>query len=138
MGKAFKKGSRVEIVSGENGVGVCGEIFWMGESRYGEGQRFGMRGDDGETYWVDEAEVELTSKAPPAADSGPTFNKGDRVSFRNNGQQGTGTVFWIGQSRTGPGQRLGIRDDDGEGNDAVWIDARFARPLDAAGFSKAS
>ena len=128
----IKKGSRIEITGGDNGVGTCGEVFWIGASRYSDGERYGVRGDDGDTYWVDDSEVQATNKPPPVEAAGPTFRKGDRVFFNNGGRRGTGTVFWIGQSRTGPGQRLGVRDDnpDDPDNDAVWIDARFAQPED--------
>ena len=132
MAKAkFQKGARVEIVDGRSGVGVSGEIFWKGESRYTDGERLGVRGDDGETYWVDDSEVQAATGEAPKQDAGPTFDKGDRVSFRDRGRDGTGTVFWIGQSRQGPGQRLGVRDDDAEGEDnAVWLDARLCKPSD--------
>lgn len=63
---------------------------------------------------------------------GPTFERGDRVKFRVQGQEGTGTgtVFWTGQNRHGPGQRLGVNPDGADGrDDALWLDARAARPL---------
>lgn len=119
------KGTRVRIISGRQGQGATGTVFWTGPSRYGEGLRLGVRGDDGATWWVDEGNVEETTAGPPPVDPGPTFEKGDRVAFEVAGRQGTGSVFWIGESRHGPGQRLGIHDDDGE--EAVWLDARFAR-----------
>jgi hypothetical protein len=122
----YDKGARVQIKPGNNGAGVCGEVFWKGPKKWGDGERLGLRGDDGETYWIDDDCVEATDKAA-APDPGQTFSKGDRVTFKNRGQTGQGTVFWIGESRNGPGQRLGINDDAGE--EAVWLDARFARPL---------
>lgn len=118
------KGTRVKIVKG-NGKDQTGTVFWTGPDRYRSGLRLGISGDDGETYWVSEEDVEKTDSTPPPA---PTFDKGDRVRFRNRGQEGTGTVFWIGDSRSGPGQRLGIRDDSNP-DDAVWLDGRFAHPL---------
>lgn len=123
----FNKGDRVQIKPGNNGGGVCGEVFWKGAKKWGDGERLGVRGDDGETYWIDDEYVEATDKTSPPPDPGDTFNKGDRVKFKNRGREGRGTVFWIGESRNGPGQRLGIDDDDGE--DAVWLDARFAKAL---------
>lgn len=120
------KGTRVRITSGK-GRGVSGNIFWKGANKWGPGDRYGVRGDDGETYWVAESDVEPDgSKAPPPP-TGPTFDKGDRVRFKNRGEEGTGTVFWVGKSRNGPGQRLGINDDHGE--DAVWLDAHRCEPL---------
>lgn len=125
------KGARVRITGGRNGVGVAGEIFWKGPNKWGKGDRFGIRGDDGETYWVSESDVEASEGPAPEPEPGPTFSKGDRVAFRAGGREGTGSVFWIGENKRGPGQRLGIRDDAPEGeDDAVWIDARFARPLE--------
>ncbi len=124
----MNKGTRVRICSGRDS-GKTGEVFWTGKDRYGDGLRLGIRGDDGETYWISEGEVETTDAPPPPVEAGPTFDKNDRVRFRRRGQEGTGTVFWIGESRQGPGQRLGIR-DDANPDDAVWLDARFAEKLE--------
>ena len=121
---AIDKNTRVTITTGD-GKGQSGTVFWTGADKYRGGQRLGVRGDDGETYWVSEGDVETTTDAPPA---GATYDKGDRVRFRNHGQEGTGTVFWTGESRSTGGQRLGIRDDQSP-DDAVWIDARFVSPL---------
>jgi hypothetical protein len=123
----FNKGDRVQIEPGNKGEGVCGEVFWKGTKKWGEGERLGVRGDDGETYWIDDDCVSASNQSAPVQEPGDTFSKGDRVSFKSRGRQGRGSVFWIGDSRNGPGQRLGINDDDGE--DAVWIDARFAEAL---------
>jgi hypothetical protein len=118
------KGTRIKIISGE-GMDQTGTVFWTGKDRYRDGLRLGVRGDDGETYWISQADVEETDAVVPV---GETFDKGDRVRFRNSGAEGFGTVFWIGQSRDGPGQRLGIRDDSNP-EDAIWLDARFAEAL---------
>ena len=122
------KGTRVTIVDGHQGKGQSGSVFWTGKNKWGDGERLGVRGDDGETYWVSDADVETTTGEAPEQPAGDTFEKGDRVSFTQRGQAGTGTVFWIGQSKNGPGQRLGVRDDNGE--EAVWIDARIAKALE--------
>lgn len=124
---AFGKGDRVRITGGK-AEGVTGTVFWKGQNKYGPGDRYGVRGDDGQTHWVDGGSVEATKADVP---TGHTFDKGDRVAYRVPGGEGTGTVFWVGQSRHGPGQRLGVRADhpDGE-DDAVWIDGLAARPLD--------
>ena len=45
----FGKGARVKIIGGVEGVGHVGEIFWWGESRYGEGMRAGVKGPDEDT-----------------------------------------------------------------------------------------
>ncbi len=128
MRRTVDKGTRVEIVDGRQGKGQSGTVFWTGKNKWGDGERLGVRGDDGETYWVSDQDVEVTNAKAPEQPAGPTFEKGDRVAFKQRGQEGTGTVFWIGQSRSGPGQRLGINDDNGE--EAVWLDARLARALD--------
>ena len=118
----MKKGSRVRIKTGPQ-TGVMGSIFWTGKDKYRGGMRFGIRGDDGETHWVSESDVEPTDAPEPEIEQGETFDKGDRVEFKNRGNTGTGTVFWTGDSRQG-GQRLGVR-DDADPDNAVWIDARF-------------
>jgi len=129
---SVKKGARVRIVKGQKGHGVAGAVFWKGPNKWGEGERLGVRGDDGETYWVADSDVEPTTDAAPPLEAGPTFEKGARVGFKVNGREGTGTVFWTGQSRQGPGQRLGVRDDAPEGeDDAVWLDSRQAHALEA-------
>lgn len=118
------KGTRVHITGGRQGKGQTGTIFWKGPNKYGEGDRYGVQGDDGATYWVVEDDVEKADGAapPPPADTGVTFDKGDRVELQQNGQTVYGNVFWIGKSKMG-GQRLGVRGDDSE--EAIWIDARF-------------
>jgi len=121
--KDVKKGDRVKITDGK-GSGQHGEVFWTGPNKWGPGTRLGVRGDDGETYWVNDAGVEQSAAKAPAPEPGETFEKGDRVAFSQRGQQGEGTVFWTGHGRSG-GQRLGVRPDDDE--EAVWLDARFAR-----------
>jgi hypothetical protein len=121
------KGQRVKIVGGRQGLDQSGTIFWKGANKWGKGERLGVRGDDGETYWVSDEDCEAATGSAPIQEAGDTFAKGDRVLFKNNGQDGRGTVFWIGQSRNGPGQRLGVNDDAGE--DAVWLDANRCKAL---------
>ncbi len=132
------KGDRVAIVGGRKGAGMRGEIFWVGENKYGPGQRFGVRGDDGETYWVDASHTVAERDAPdppPKIEKreGATFDKGDRVTIVGGGQgEGvTGEVFWIGESKFGPGMRYGVR----AGEDATyWVDGahlQAAEPADA-------
>ena len=119
------KGDRVRITGGRQGKDKTGTIFWKGPNKYGSGDRYGVRGDDGETYWVSGDNVEASEAAAPPVEEGPTFAKGDRVAYKVRGEEGVGTVFWIGESRNGPGQRLGVRPDDSD--EAVWLDARQAR-----------
>ena len=126
----MEKGDRVRITDGRQGKGQAGSIFWKGPNKYGGGERLGVRADDGETYWVNSDDCEKDDGPAPKPEAGPTFSKGDRVAFKVQGRHGTGSVFWIGESRNGPGQRLGVNDDEGE--EAVWIDAIQARALDAS------
>ena len=59
------KGKRVEVVKGRKvPIGVKGEVFWVGEGRsYNRwdkpGLRLGVRGDNGETYWIDDRNVRV-------------------------------------------------------------------------------
>lgn len=124
----MEKGERVEITGGRDGVGQIGEIFWKGPNKFGPGDRYGVRADDGATYWVVEADIQR-SGAPAAvpADTGETYAKGDRVRVTQRGVEHVGNVFWLGDSKAG-GQRLGIKPDTGE--EAIWIDARFVQRLE--------
>lgn len=124
------KGTRVEITGGRQGVGQTGTIFWKGPNKFGPGERFGVRGDDGSTYWVLEDDVsESSAAAPVVPESSETYEKGDRVELKQRGQTLTGTVFWTGQSKTGTGQRLGVKTDGEE--ETVWIDAGFVSRSDS-------
>jgi hypothetical protein len=124
------KGTRVTITGGSSGRGVSGTVFWTGPNKYGEGERLGVRGDDGQTYWVSDDLVEPATAPPPKVDV-PRYEKGDRVSFEKGDGRGTGSVFWTGDNKYGPGQRLGVRDDAPEGeDDAVWLDSRLVTRLD--------
>lgn len=122
----MNKGDRVEITGGRKGKGKTGTIFWKGPNKFGPGERFGVRGDDGETYWVVEDHVEKTTVAAPAApEQKHTFNKGDHVKIVRGDVPVYGSVFWIGDSKMG-GQRLGVRGDEDE--QTHWIDARYCEP----------
>lgn len=126
MAKKLGKGSRVRIKAGPQS-GVTGSIFWTGKDRRGDGMRFGVRGDDGGTHWVSDRDCEASREPAPKFD-GPKFKKGDRVKFKERGEEGLGAVFWTGDSREG-GQRLGVRPDNDPDN-AVWIDSRFCEKTD--------
>jgi hypothetical protein len=114
----FDKGDRAAIVNGPKDLGVRGSVFWVGENKYGPGMRFGLRGDDGATYWVDESQIGREEDAPPApekpaptqksAPAGPTFDRGDSVKI-------TG---WAGASKYGEGMRYGVR----VGEETYWAD----------------
>ncbi|MEN0064292.1 MAG: hypothetical protein AAGA48_19235 [Myxococcota bacterium] len=122
-----EKGNRVAIVKGRKGNGATGTVFWIGDDKYNEGQkRLGVRGDDGETYWVSADYVELTD-VPEAEPGEPDYEKGDRVAFTNRGEEGIGEVFWVGPSKHGPGYRVGIKL---EGDEDLWLDSRQVRRLD--------
>lgn len=131
MSAKFAKGDRVGIVGGRQGKGMRGEVFWIGESRYGKGARYGIRGDDGETYWIDEQQVgaETDVPAPELPEPGEPLAKGTRVQITRGEAAGTlGEIFWVGESKYGRGPRYGIRDDGGETH---WIDGPGCEPSDA-------
>ena len=65
---ALEKGTRVELTSRES-KGVQGEVFWVGDSKFGSGHRYGVRDADGETHWVDEEFVEVLEAAPKKSPS---------------------------------------------------------------------
>lgn len=122
----FEKGSRVKIVGGTQGVGVVGTIFWWGDSKYGDGMRAGVSGDDDETYWVDsehlgQPDAEVDDEVLETAEKAKAFKRGDRVKVVEGRDAGSeGTIFWWGESKWGDGMRAGIETDDGE---KVWADA---------------
>lgn len=125
----MEKGTRVVVVGGRSSKGVTGTVFWTGPDRYGDGLRVGVRGDDGETHWLSAEHVEkLEAGADPGAAEAPEVDKGARVSFKVQGEPTEGEVFWIGENKFGPGQRLGVRDDDGETH---WVDAVQVKVLEA-------
>jgi len=128
----YAKGDRVAITGGKQGVGVRGDVFWIGENKYGPGWRYGVKGDDGETYWLDEGKVGDEKDAPPppegSAPSMEPLDKGDRVRIRAGEHKGVlGAVFWIGDSRYGKGKRYGVKGDDAE---TYWVDQPQVEPSD--------
>ena len=130
MAAKIGKGTRVRVVSGQKSVGITGTVFWTGPDKYDEDNlRLGVRADDGETLWLSQSVVEEVSgkeaELPPA---GPPPNKGDRVQWKNRGDTGEGTIFWVGQNKSGPGYRVGVRLDDQE--DPLWLDARQIEVMD--------
>lgn len=122
------KGTRVKIERGGSGKGVAGSVFWVGENKFGGGKRLGVRGDDGQTYWVNSEDVDDESAPPPPPPpTGPAPEKGDRVRWTQGGASGLGQIFWVGESKHGPGKRYGVNCDDGE---TRWLDQRFVEPSD--------
>ncbi len=137
MSAKYDKGARVAIVAGKQGKGMRGEVFWIGESRYGKGSRYGVRGDDGETYWIDEDKLGPEDAVPapqlPEAESSP-LDKGTRVTVVRGDHAGqVGEVFWVGESRYGKGPRYGVKGDDGQ---TYWVDGPGVEPLDEPGPSE--
>ena len=128
---ALGKGARVRVTGGKQGVGSTGTIFWIGDDKFNPGQkRFGVRADDGETLWISDAHVEeLSGSAAELPPPPEPPRKGDRVQWRNRGDEGEGTVFWVGASKSGPGHRVGVRLDDQE--EPLWLDARQITVIDA-------
>ena len=131
MAQGLGKGTRVRVTGGKQGVGSIGSIFWIGDDKFNPGQkRFGIRADDGETLWISDAHVEAVSGAEAAEPPPPEPpKKGDRVTWRNRGDEGEGNVFWVGASKSGPGHRVGVRLDDQE--DPLWLDARQVTVIQA-------
>jgi len=128
----LEKGARVAITGGRKGAGMRGEIFWIGENKYGPGMRYGVRGDDAVTYWVDEEHLgpETAVPKPPEPELGPALEKGQRVEIVKGPDKGVlGEVFWVGDSKFGPGKRYGIKGDDEE---TYWADEQLVEPSDAA------
>ncbi|MFK7988160.1 MAG: hypothetical protein AB8I08_19220 [Sandaracinaceae bacterium] len=123
----YEKGDRAAIVAGrKNPIGTRGSVFWIGENKYGPGFRYGFRGDDGETYWVDETHLGSEDDAPPPPDAPPPkpeLEKGTYVVI-TGGREGVGEkgeVFWSGPNKYGPGFRYGVR---GEGDASFWVDGQ--------------
>ncbi len=119
--ESVEKGARVAIVKGRKGNGVVGTVFWIGDDKYNEGKkRLGVRGDDGETYWISADNVEATD-VPEAEPAEPDYERGDLVAFEHRGEEGLGEVFWVGPSKHGPGYRVGLKL---EGEEDLWLDSR--------------
>ncbi len=137
---AVEKGSRVEVFKGRKvPVGTTGEVFWVGAGTYGT--RVGLKGDDGDTYWLasdncrPEGWAQLVVRA---GDHGwdivarqleaAQIHKGDRVRFVNaEGQAFIGEVFWKERNR------LGVRVGAGEGHngsDVLWLNTSQVEKLD--------
>lgn len=112
------KGSRVLVVKGKKSVGTVGTVFWTGPNKFGEGLRLGIEGDDGETHWIPEDYVELTDLQAPEVEPP---EKGSTVSWMDGELPRGGTVIWVGESKSGRGYRVGVKDDDEE---VHWLDAR--------------
>lgn len=132
--RAFGRGEEVKIIGGAEGLGVVGEIFWWGDSKFGEGMRAGVRGPGDVTYWVDEEHLgwpdeDVPEEALAAAADQPSFGKGDRVRILDGKDAGTeGVIFWWGESKYGDGMRAGIKTDSEE---TVWSDASSLEPVEA-------
>ncbi|MEM9696677.1 MAG: hypothetical protein AAGA56_29315 [Myxococcota bacterium] len=121
----WDKGQRAAIVKGK-GAGVRGSIFWSGANKYGPGMRYGLRGDDGETYWVDEFSLGSEEGAPPAPPKTEgtvdAVDKGTTVRVVAGPDKGKeGEVFWTGRSRYRDQPRYGVRTGEGE-DDTAWVD----------------
>ncbi len=132
----FDKGDAVAIIGGKRDVGVRGEVFWVGPNRYGPGFRYGVKARDGRTLWVDEAHVGSEEGAPPEPPppERPVLDKGAPVRI-TGGREGVGEegeVFWVGESKFGPGMRYGVKNAEGE---TFWVDEAEVEALDGGGAS---
>lgn len=132
----YEKGDRAAIVSGKQDVGVRGSVFWIGPNKWGPGMRYGLRGDDGATYWVDESNLGDEEGAPPApeveeVEEREKLGKGDRVKIVK-GREGVGkegSIFWVGESRYGKGMRYGVKGDD---EATYWADGTEVEKTEGA------
>jgi hypothetical protein len=125
----MEKGTRVVVVGGRKAKGVTGTVFWTGPDQYGDGLRLGVRGDDGETHWLNAEHVDkLDASDDPGPAEPPDVDKGAWVSFQAGGETLEGEVFWIGENKFGPGLRLGVRDADDETH---WLDAVQVKVINA-------
>ncbi|GAB5545307.1 MAG: hypothetical protein RID81_42485 [Sandaracinaceae bacterium] len=110
----FKKGDRV-FARQLGKPDVRGKISWVGQSRFGIGMRYGVKGDDGITYWFDEEHVEPESNP---GERGPNeMGKGSRVRVVSGPHEGViGDIYlWV------PTGRIGIRDDD---ENTYWVERK--------------
>jgi len=122
-GPRWAKGDQVAVVAGRKNLGVRGEVFWVGENKYGPGWRYGLRDSMGETIWASEDNLGPPEEAPPEPEREvrPVLEKGTIVEI-TSGREGVGQqgeVFWVGDSRYGAGKRYGIKAQDGE---TWWAD----------------
>ncbi len=132
--REFGRGVTVKIVGGKEGVGHVGDIFWWGESKYGEGMRAGVSGPGDISYWVDEENLgwpdeEVPEEVLKAAEAAGEMGKGDRVLVKAGRDSGAeGVIFWWGESKYGEGMRAGLETDDGK---TIWADAGDLEVVDA-------
>lgn len=132
--RKFGKGERVRIIGGREGIGEIGEIFWWGESKFGDGMRAGVSTEAGDKHWVDEEhlawpDADVDEEALEEAMAANVFGRGDRVRVKSGkGEGAEGSIFWWGESKYGDGMRAGVETDDGE---KLWIDAEHLEALDA-------
>ena len=109
----LKKGDRV-FARQLGKPDVRGKITWVGQSKYGAGMRYGVKGDDGITYWFDEEHVE--PETPAAGERKPgEMGKGSRVKVVKGPHEGVeGDIYlWV------PTGRIGVRDDD---ENTYWVE----------------
>mgnify|MGYP000082207142 CR=1 FL=1 len=128
MAEVVPKGARVKVVKGRKSQGVTGTVFWIGDNKYGEGKRYGIKGDDGATHWVGADMCEAWDKPPEPVEE-PDLVRGDRVRFERDGEPDEGEVFWVGPSKHGPGVRVGVKTHDEE---TLWFDARQIEKVDGS------
>lgn len=116
--REFDKGRTVKILSGAEGVGMIGEIFWWGPAKFGAGMRAGIDGIDGEKYWIDEKHLGWPDEEIRTADEQP-LGKGSKIAVVAGEHIGqSGEIFWWGPSKFGPGMRAGVNTDDDQ---TIWV-----------------
>lgn len=117
--RVFEKGATVKVVSGPEAVGMIGQIFWWGNSKFGAGMRAGVDGVDGEKYWIDEEHLGWPDEEVEDP-SQPRLGKGVEANVTGGEHQGaSGTIFWWGKSKYGEGMRAGL---ETEGGETLWVD----------------
>jgi len=123
--RELEKGATVKVVSGPEAVGMIGEIFWWGKSKYGAGMRAGIQGVDGEKYWIDEEHLGWPEDAVENPTE-PRLGKGVEARVTGGDHAGAqGKIFWWGKSKYGSGMRAGLEDETGE---TIWVDEDDLEP----------
>lgn len=81
MAEKIEKGQRVTIAAGKD-TGTEGVVFWSGKSKFGPGLRYGIRGDDGETYWASGEQVEPSEGSGAGSDSAKRAKKAKKAGAK--------------------------------------------------------
>lgn len=84
--KVLERGRDAKVVKGRKvPVGTVGQVMWVGENKFGPGQRVGLRLASGEVVWTnaDNVEVQDAERFMPSEDELRRAARGDvEMSFR--------------------------------------------------------